>query len=117
MRVQLVMEEHLMNVYDHGLNAQQQRKGIVSLRLRRRADKAELTVWDAGSPPPSMDVAAGSVDTAFDLANIKMEDHGRGRLMVRQLCNGIQRQRFGKLNETMFYIPWNATDNDKEETA
>ncbi len=117
MRVQLVMEEHLMNVYDHGLNAQQQRKGIVSLRLRRRADKAELTVWDAGSPPPSMDVAAGSADTAFDLANIKMEDHGRGRLMVRQLCNGIQRQRFGKLNETIFYIPWNATDNDKEETA
>ncbi len=34
--------------------------------------------------------------------------------MVRQLCHGIQRQRFGKLNETIFYIPWNA--NDKEET-
>jgi hypothetical protein len=39
-----------------------------------------------------------------------MSDHGRGRLMVRQLCDGIQRQRFGTLNETVFYIPWNNTE-------
>jgi sigma-B regulation protein RsbU (phosphoserine phosphatase) len=113
-RIQLVLEEHLMNVYDHGLDAQQQRKEVVSIRLRRRMDNAELTVWDAGRPPPTIKVAAGDADTAFDLANMKMDDHGRGRLMVRQLCHGIQRQRFGKLNETIFYIPWNA--NDKEET-
>ena len=113
-RIQIVMEEHLMNVYDHGLDAQQQRKEVVSIRLRRRMDNAELTVWDAGRPPPTIKVAAGDADTAFDLANMKMDDHGRGRLMVRQLCHGIQRQRFGKLNETIFYIPWNA--NDKEET-
>ena len=34
-------------------------------------------------------------------------DHRCGWLMVRQLCDGIQRQRFGTLSETVFYIPWN----------
>ena len=114
-RIQLVLEEHLMNVYDHGFDEQQRRKDVVSLRLRRQRDLAELTVWDYGRLPPSLKVAAGVTDTAFDLINNEMSNHGRGRLMVRQLCEGIRRQRFGNLNETAFYIPWNAAT--KEENA
>lgn len=34
------------------------------------------------------------------------------RLMVRQLCDGIQRQRFGALNETIFHIPRNANKDE-----
>ena len=112
-RIQLVIEEHLMNVYDHGFDEQQRRRDVVSLRLRRQRDLAELTVWDYGRPPPSLKVAAGVTDTAFDLLNNEMSNHGRGRLMVRELCEGIQRQRLGSLNETIFYIPWDAT---KKET-
>ena len=112
-RVQLVLEEHLMNVYDHGFDEQQRRKDVVSLRLRRQRDLAELTVWDYGRPPPSMKVAAGVTDTAFDLINNAMSNHGRGRLMVRQLCEGIQRQRYGNLNETTFYIPWNVATKEE----
>ena len=54
-----------------------------------------------------MKVAAGVTSTALEIVNKGMSDHGRGRLMVRQLCSGIQRQRFVNLNETVFYIPWN----------
>jgi serine phosphatase RsbU (regulator of sigma subunit)/anti-sigma regulatory factor (Ser/Thr protein kinase) len=104
-RVQLVLEEHLMNVYDHGFNDQQRRKDVVSIRLKRVRDQVQLTVWDRGLPPPSLKVAAGHADTAFDLANMKMNTRGRGRLMVRKLCNGIQRQRFAAMNETIFHIP------------
>ena len=109
-RVQLVLEEKLMNIYDHGFDDQQRRKDVVSLRLRRWRDHAELTVWDYGKQPPSMKVAAGDADTAFTLINNDMSNHGRGRLMMRQLCSGIQRQCFGTLNETIFYIPWSADD-------
>ena len=94
-----------MNIYDHGFNDHQRRKGVVSLRLRQRRDFAELTVWDCGQPPPSLKVAAGVTETALDLVNNDLSNHGRGRLMVRQLCDGIQRQRFGSLNETVFHIP------------
>ena len=100
-----------MNVYDHGFDDLQRGKDLVSIRLRRTRDLAELTVWDCGLPPPSMKVAAGVTDTAFEIVNKGMSNHGRGRLMVRHLCSGIQRQRLGKLNETDFYIPW---DNEKE---
>lgn len=104
-RVQLVLEEKLMNIHDHGFDDQHRRKDVVSLRLRLKLDYAELTVWDCGQPPPSLKVAAGITETALDLVNNDLSNHGRGRLMVRQLCDGIQRQRFGSLNETIFLIP------------
>ena len=107
-RVQLVLEEHLMNIYDHGFTDQQRRKDVVHLRLRRRQRFAELTIWDCGKPAPSLKVAAGTTETALDLANKNMQNHGRGRLMVRQLCNGIKRQSFGALNEATFNIPFEA---------
>ncbi|MBQ4198349.1 MAG: SpoIIE family protein phosphatase [Kiritimatiellae bacterium] len=105
-RIQLVLEEHLMNIYDHGYDEQHRRRGVVSLRLRRMRDFAQLSVWDHGRPTPGMQVAAGDAATAFDLINREFGNHGRGRLMMRQLCESIQRQRFGKLNETTFHIPW-----------
>ena len=114
-RVQLVLEEHLMNIHDHGFDDQQRRRDVVSLRLRRRRDHAELTVWDHGRPMPSLKVAAGDADTTFTLLNNGMSGRGRGRLMMRQLCDGIQRQSFGTLHETSFFIKEN--DGKAEETT
>lgn len=50
---------------------------------------------------------------ALDLVNNDLRNHGRGRLMLRQLCDGIQRQRFGSLNETIFHIP-QQINNDED---
>jgi len=44
-----------------------------------------------------------------------MSGRGRGRLMMRQLCDGIQRQSFGTLHETSFFIKEN--DDKAEETT
>ena len=102
--VELVLEEKLMNVYDHGFDDVDKLNEVASVRLvKRRNDDAELTVWDCGTPEPSIAVA-GDSDTAFELANRKMQGHGRGRLIVRGLCNGIERKRYGELNETVYHI-------------
>ena len=103
--VQLVLEEKVMNVYDHGFDDVDRLNEVVCIRLlKRREDDAELTVWDWGSPEPSIAVAAGNADTAFELLNRDMSNHGRGRLMVRELCCGVERKRYGELNETVYHV-------------
>ena len=104
-RVQLVMEEALMNIHDHGVDLGERWNSVVSVRLRRLRDYAELTVWDCGTPVPSIAVAAGNTDTAFELKNREFSGRGRGRLIARELCRGIARNRFENMNETIYHIP------------
>ena len=108
-RIQLVIEEKLMNVHDHGFDDRDRMREVAGLRLRRRGADATLTVWDAGTPEPSLEVAAGSAETAFELANRAMNNHGRGRLMLREICRGVERKRFGNLNETVYHVPFDAS--------
>ena len=104
-RVQLVLEETVMNVYDHGFDDVDRLHEVVGVRLsRRNAGVAELTVWDNGTPVPSLLVAGGDSSTAFELINRQMGNHGRGRLIVRELCCGIERKRYGSLNETVYRV-------------
>ena len=104
-RVELVLEEKLMNLYDHGFDERDRLREVVNVRLRRRAGEAELTVWDCGTAEPSLAVAAGDSSTAFEAANRTMSGHGRGRLIVRELCSGIERNHYGRMNETIYHIP------------
>ena len=104
-RVQLVLEEKVMNVYDHGFDDVDRLHEVVGVRLvRRNAGTADLIVWENGRPEPSMAVAGGDAATAFELINRQMGNHGRGRLMMRELCNGIERNRYGSLNETVYHV-------------
>ena len=113
--VQLVLEEKVMNVYDHGFDDVERLNEVVCIRLqKRREDSAELTVWDWGSPEPSIAVAAGNAETAFELLNRDMSNHGRGRLMVRELCCGVERKRYGQLNETVYHVKMECTKKEEE---
>jgi serine phosphatase RsbU (regulator of sigma subunit)/anti-sigma regulatory factor (Ser/Thr protein kinase) len=105
-RAQLVYEEKLMNLYDHGFDYRQRLREVAWVKITKRRDHVELTVWDCGTQDPSLEVAAGSTDVAFDLANQRFSGRGRGRLMVRDMCNGIARNRYGMLNETVYIIPF-----------
>lgn len=104
-RTQLVLEEKLMNVYDHGFDEVDRIHEVVNVRLtKHRPEEAQLTVWDCGTPEPSLAVAVGDSSTAFELVNRNMSNHGRGRLMLRELCMGVERKTFGTLNETIYHV-------------
>ncbi len=107
--LQLVLEEKLMNVHDHGFEDRDRLRETASLRLFKRDGKAELTVWDYGSEEPSIQVVAGDSATHFENANRALSNHGRGRLMIREICDGIERERLLGLNETVFHIPFNGS--------
>ena len=104
-RVQLVFEEKLMNICDHGFDDREKLREVVSVRLRRVRDKAVLTTWDEGSEEPSIAVVAGDSETVFEMANRNMAGRGRGRMIVRELCDGVERTRYETLNETTYHIP------------
>jgi len=114
--VQLVLEEKAMNVYDHGFDDKSRLHEVVSIRLARAEDRACLTVWDNGMPQPSLKVATGDSETAFEIANSKMSNHGRGRLMMRELCTMIEHNRYGTLNEAVYHIPFRK-EADGEQNA
>lgn len=115
-RIQVVLEEKLMNVCDHAFDDINRLHEVACVRLlKRRSDRVELTVWDCGTPEPSISVAAGSSATAFDLVNQEMSNHGRGRLMVRELCDGVERKRFGTLNETVYHVRLERNEEGKSK--
>ena len=102
-----------MNIYDHGLDERSKMHEVASVRLTRLRDDAVLTVWDAGTEEPSVAVVAGDSDVVFEKANNDMKGRGRGRLIVRELCDGIERNRFPPLNETIYHIPLNGREEGK----
>ena len=106
-RVQLVFEEKLMNIHDHGFDDRARLHEMAGVRLERVRDDVKMVIWDAGTPEPSLEVAAGDSDVAFELVNREMKGGGRGRLMVRELCSGVERNTYAGLNETIYHIPAN----------
>ena len=116
-RVQLVLEEKLMNVHDHGFDDRDRLHEVVSLRLRMKGGVPELAVWDDGTLEPSMKVTEGDASTMFDIANMNMSGRGRGRMMVRSLCAGIERMRYGVLNETVYYLKREDQESKQEANA
>ena len=119
-KVELVFEEKMMNVYDHGYDAHDRVGEQACFRLKKIRNHAELTIWDWGTPEPSIAVATGSSEVELELKNRGFSSRGRGRLMVRKICLGIERNRFDNLNETIYRIAMNDGDaqrKDQNETV
>ena len=103
-QVEVVFEEKMMNLYDHGFDVRDRAGELACFRLRKNEGHVELTVWDWGTPEPSMLVADGNAELELELRNRDFSSRGRGRLMVRKICEGIGRNRYGALNETIYRI-------------
>ena len=114
-KVQLVFEEKLMNLHDHGYDIRDKSKAYASVRLKKSNNYAELAIWDDGTPEPGLSVVAGSLDTELELRNRQFSGRGRGRLMLREICSGIKRNRYGNLNETIYFIQMEDKQNEGEK--
>ena len=102
--VELVFEEKMMNLYDHGYDVHDRAREQALFRLEKDKKYVNLTIWDWGSQEPSLPVAAGNPELELELKNRDFSSRGRGRLMVRTICEGIERNQFGTLNETIYRI-------------
>ncbi|MBQ7207006.1 MAG: SpoIIE family protein phosphatase [Lentisphaeria bacterium] len=103
-KVELVFEEKMMNLFDHGYDIRERSGEQASFRLKKDGAHVELTVWDWGTQEPSLFVSAGNTEVELELKNRDFSGRGRGRLMVRKICQSIERKVFGNLNETTYRI-------------
>ena len=103
-KVELVFEEKMMNLFDHGYENRDRAGEQACFKLQKTKDHAVLTVWDWATPEPSILVAAGDSELELELRNRDLSNRGRGRLMMRKICCGIERNRFDTLNETIYRI-------------
>ena len=110
-KVELVFEEKMMNLHDHGYDLRARSREQACFRLAKYNKYVELTVWDWGTQEPSLLVAAGNLELEMELKNRDFSNRGRGRLMVRKICGSIARNQFGTLNETIYRI---AADGQSE---
>ena len=111
-KVELVFQEKMMNLFDHGYDIRDRSGEYACFRLKKNNGLAELTVWDWGTQEPSIAVAVGNLEVELDLKNRDFSGRGRGRLMVRKMCQSIERNRFETLNETIYRI---AADDKAEK--
>ena len=103
-KVELVFEEKMMNLYDHGYDIRDRAGEQACFRLKKNKNNVDLTIWDWGTQEPSLLVTAGDPELELELKNRELSSRGRGRLMLRKICNGIERNRYGTLNETIYHI-------------
>ena len=113
-QVELVFEEKMMNLFDHGYDIRDRSEEVACFRLRKHKGYAELTVWDWGTCEPSIPVAAGDPELELELRNRDFSSRGRGRLMVRKMCEGIGRNRYGTLNETIYSIAFGGEEKNSD---
>ena len=107
-QVELVFEEKMMNLFDHGYDIRERAGEQACFRLKKDRNQVELTIWDWGTQEPSMPVAAGDTELELELKNRDFSGRGRGRLMVRKICDSIERNQYGTLNETIYRIAMTA---------
>ncbi len=110
-KVELVFEEKIMNLYDHGYDIRARSGEQACVKLEKDRTHVKLTVWDWGTQEPSLALAVGDTELELELKNRDFSSRGRGRLMVRQMCSSIERNQYGTLNETIYRI---ALDGEAE---
>ena len=115
-QVELVFEEKMMNLFDHGYDMRDRAGEQACFKLRKTKTHVELTVWDWGTQEPSIAVAAGDLEVELELKNRDFSGRGRGRLMVRKICSSIERNRFDTLNETVYRIRLKDKTENGQET-
>ena len=103
-KVELVFEEKIMNLYDHGYDIRGRSGEQACVKLEKNRTHVILTVWDWGTQEPSLAMAVGDTELELELKNRDFSSRGRGRLMVRQMCASIERNQYGILNETIYRI-------------
>lgn len=104
-KVELLLNEHLENIYRHGLDDYGRRHEVIILEMRPAADGLEVVTWDRGISwvvDSHADIA--QTDEHLEERNRTLSGNGRGLDILRKVANTINYETFEGLNRTTFFI-------------
>jgi serine phosphatase RsbU (regulator of sigma subunit)/anti-sigma regulatory factor (Ser/Thr protein kinase) len=104
-KVDLLLNEYLMNVCRYGLDdfGRQHERAVVL--LQEAAEGFTVTVWDRGAPWQSLaNVSEGEADRKLDAQNDTLASGGRGCPIIRKVADSIRVERFTGMNKTVFFL-------------
>ena len=104
-RADLLLNEHLMNIYRHGLDdfGRQHERAVIT--IDEEDGGFGVTVWERGAP--WKDVASeteAAADTTLEARNASLACDGRGCSILRKISDSIRVERFMNLNKTVFRL-------------
>ncbi|MCR5751345.1 MAG: SpoIIE family protein phosphatase [Kiritimatiellae bacterium] len=114
-KADLLLNEHLMNIYRHGLDDFGRQHEVSVLALDLAPDGFDVTVWDRGAT--WKDVASeteSEADARLEAQNANLAAGGRGRCIVRKIADSISVERFMNLNKTVFRVKCASNGAGKE---
>ncbi len=103
-KAELLLEEHLMNVHDHGLNDYERPRERAVVQAYFEQDYLVLTMWDRGRLRLGTGDIRARADQKLDAQNEALDPHGRGEAIVRKLAVRLSRQRMLNLNQSIYYL-------------
>lgn len=107
MKVQLLLDEFLMNVHRHGFdgNGNHNEYGVVMGMVVN--GQFELTVWERGQDWHELSsMSIEETQQKLDERNEMMASSGRGTAIMRLIADsGVRHERVSNLNKTVFRIP------------
>ena len=104
-KMELLLNEHLENVRQHGLGDQQRRFAISVVEMRPSEGDLEIRVWDRGASwEGDLSETAPHPDLALDAQNAALAGSGRGLAILRKIARRITYEQFEGLNKFTFLI-------------
>ena len=104
-RTDLLLEEFLVNVVQHGLSEYQKYNEYIAVKLCAFEKELKVIVWDRGREWTSFAFHRETADETLDKLNDERSASGRGLPIISKIATQVSRQRYCGLNETIFIIP------------
>ena len=112
-KVELLIEEHMNNIVEHGLSANRRENEFIVLKVAVLNEGLKVTIWDRGvqwTEEMSRDVS--DLDAQFEQINEDQSGSGRGLLIISKIASEISRQRYSGMNETVLIFSKDSEDGE-----
>ena len=104
-KTDLLMEEYLINVTQHGLSEYEKLNEFIAIKLCAYEDELKLIIWDHGKEWNGFSLRHENADDELNKLNNDLAESGRGVPIMTKIAGQISRRRYSGLNESIFIIP------------